>query len=187
MKCSVFIATSTDGYIADENGSLDWLQVSGNQEADMSENPDMGFAGYVSSVDCMVMGRKCMETISSFNLTSEQWPYGDIKIYVLSNTLKTVPENLSGKAEMYAGVLSDLVCKLEQDGYKHAYIDGGSTITSFLNQQLINEITITRVPVILGGGIPLFGKLEKPVQLREASATVFPNDYIQIKYSVNYL
>ncbi|MBF4406045.1 dihydrofolate reductase, partial [Vibrio anguillarum] len=78
-----------------------------------------------------------------------------------SNTLKAAPENLSGKVEMYSGGLSDLVRKLDQDGYKHAYIDGGSTITSFLNQQLINEVTITRVPVILGGGIPLFGKLEK--------------------------
>ncbi len=97
MKCSVFIATSTDGYIADENGGLDWLHVSGNQEADMSDNPDMGFADYLNSVDSMVMGRKCMETISSFNLTPDQWPYGDIKIYVLSNTLKSAPENLSGK------------------------------------------------------------------------------------------
>lgn len=153
----------------------------------MSENPDMGFADYVDSVDCMVMGRKCMETISGFNLTPEQWPYGDIKIYVLSNTLKAAPENLAGKVEVYSGSITDLVHQLEQDGYKHAYIDGGSTITSFLNRQLINEITITRVPVILGGGIPLFGKVEKVVQLREASVIVFPNDYVKVKYAVNYL
>lgn len=186
MKCSVFIATSTDGYIAEENGGLDWLHTSGNLDADMSENPDMGFSDYVNTVDCMIMGRKCMEMISSFNLTPEQWPYGDIKIYVLSNTLTVLPENLARKAEMYSGDISNLVCLLEQDGYKHAYIDGGTTITSFLDKQLINEITITKVPVILGGGIPLFGKLERAVQLREASAIVFPNDYIQMKYAVNY-
>ncbi len=187
MKCSVFIATSTDGYIADENGGLDWLHVSGSQDADMSDNLDMGFADYISSVDCMIMGRKCMETISGFNLTPEQWPYGDIKIYALSNKRHATPDNLSDKVEMYSGDLSELMRQLELDGYKHAYIDGGSTITSFLNQQLINEVTITRVPVILGGGIPLFGNVEKAVQLREASAIVFPNDFIQTKYTVKYL
>ncbi|MDR9826716.1 dihydrofolate reductase family protein [Vibrio sp. FNV 38] len=186
MKCSVFIATSTDGYIAEENGGLDWLHTSGDLDADMTGNPDMGFSDYINSVDCMIMGRKCMEMISSFNLTPEQWPYGDIKIYVLSHTLTVAPENLSSKVEMYSGDVSDLVCRLEQDGYKHAYIDGGTTITSFLNKQLINEVTITKVPVVLGGGIPLFGRLERAVQLTDASAIVFPNDYMQIRYGVKY-
>ncbi|WGV99231.1 dihydrofolate reductase family protein [Vibrio sp. YMD68] len=187
MKCSVFIAASTDGYIAEENGGLDWLHTSGNPDADMSENFDMGFADYINSVDCMVIGRKSMETLSSFNLTPEQWPYGDIKIYVLSSTLTQAPENVSDKVEVFSGDISSLARQLEKEGYKHAYIDGGLTITSFLNERLINEITITRVPVILGRGIPLFGKVQKAVQLREATAIVFPNDYIQTKYTVNYL
>lgn len=186
MKCSVFIATSVDGYIADEHGGVDWLHLSGNQQADMTGNEDMGFADFLSSIDCMVMGRKCMETIASFNLSAEQWPYGDIKIYVLSNSLATPPKSLADKVEIYSGKLTDLMAKLEQDGFQHAYIDGGTTITSFLEQQLINEITITRVPIILGTGIPLFGKLTNAVKLHTASATVFKNDYIQIKYSVTY-
>ncbi|WP_261815362.1 dihydrofolate reductase family protein [Vibrio gallicus] len=87
---------------------------------------------------------------------------------------------------MYAGNVSDLVAQLALGGYRHAYIDGGSTITSFLNQQLVNEITITRVPVILGGGVPLFGELRKRVSLRHAFTSVFPNDYIQTKYVIGY-
>lgn len=91
MKCSVYIATSVDGYIATLDGGVDWLHTSGNLEA------DMGFQSYMVSVDCMIMGRKCMEMISSMNVTPEQWPYGDVRIVVLSNTVKEPPENLRGK------------------------------------------------------------------------------------------
>ena len=76
MKFSVFIATSADGYIATPEGNVDWLHTSGNQDADMSVNPDMGFNEFIASVDCMIMGRKCLETLSGFNLNQEQWPYG---------------------------------------------------------------------------------------------------------------
>jgi len=187
MKCSVYIATSTDGYIATTEGEVDWLHSAGNPDADMGDNPDMGFGAYMASVDCMIMGRKCMEMISSMNLSPEQWPYGDIHIVVLSNTLKTPPENLQGKMEMYSGEITDLIAQLESKGLKHAYIDGGSTITSFLNFKLINEMTITRAPVLLGAGIPLFGKLNNHIKLVEAESTAFANDFVQEKYGVNYL
>ena len=186
MKCSVYIATSVDGYIATPDGGVDWLHTAGNLDADMGSE-DMGFQSYMDSVDCMIMGRKCMEMISSMNLTPEQWPYGDVRIVVLSNTVKEPPENLRGKIEMYSGDIQELILKLESSGFKHAYIDGGSTITSFVNLKLINEMTITKVPVLLGEGIPLFGKINKSVKLENAEASAFPNDFIQVKYSVNYL
>lgn len=186
MKCSVYIATSVDGYIATPDGGVDWLHTSGNLEADMGSE-DMGFQYFMDSVDCMIMGRKCMEMISSMNLTPEQWPYGDVRIVVLSNTVKEPPENLREKVEMYSGDIQELILKLESSGFKHAYIDGGSTITSFVNLKLINEMTITKVPVLLGEGIPLFGKINKSVKLENAEASAFPNDFIQVKYSVNYL
>jgi len=187
MKCSVYIATSADGYIATHDGGVDWLHTAGNSEADMSKNPDMGFNDFIASVDCMIMGRKCMDVISSFNLTPEQWPYGDTKIFVLSNTIKEPPENLRNKVEMYSGDIEKLISQLESGGYKHAYIDGGTTITTFINLQLINEMTITKAPIILGKGIPLFGKLDKSIKLINSEATVFPNDFIQEKFGVNYL
>ena len=186
MKCSVYIATSADGYIATPDGGVDWLHTAGNLEADMGSE-DMGFQSFMDSVDCMIMGRKCMEMISSMNLTPKQWVYGDMRIVVLSNTVKEPPENLRGKVEMYSGDIQDLIVKLESSGFKHAYIDGGSTITSFINLKLINEMTITKAPVLLGEGIPLFGKINKSVKLENAKASAFPNDFIQIKYSVNYI
>lgn len=186
MKCSVYIATSVDGYIASPDGGVDWLHTAGNLDADMGSE-DMGFKSFMNSVDCMIMGRKCMEMISSMNLSPEQWPYGDIHIVVLSNSIKEPPENLSGKVEMFSGEVPDLVKKLEGKGFKHAYIDGGSTITSFLNLKLINEMTITKVPVLLGEGIPLFGKINQRIKLENSKASAFPNELIQAKYSVNYL
>jgi len=187
MKCSVYIATSADGYIATLEGGVDWLHTAGNSEADMGANPDMGFGSFIGSVDCMVMGRKCMEMISSMNLTPDQWPYGDIHIVVLSNSIHEPPKNLSGRVEMSSDAIPDLVKKLEGKGFKHAYIDGGSTITSFLNHKLIDDITITKAPILLGEGIALFGKITDSVKLENSESIAFANGFIQVKYSVNYL
>ena len=85
---------------------------------------------------------------------------------------------------MYSGNIQDLIMELERSGFKHAYIDGGSTITSFINLKLINEMIITKVPVLLGEGIPLFGKLKQRVKLENAKAVVFPNEFVQVKYRV---
>ena len=186
MKCSVYIATSVDGFIAKNDGSVDWLHSAGNSEAEMGDQADMGMAEYMASVDSMVMGRKCMEMISSMNLTPEQWPYGDTRIVVLSNTLKEAPENMKGKVEMYSGDLNALITQLEADGHKHAYIDGGTTIQAFINLDLINEMTITRAPILLGEGISLFGKTAKNIKLEKTQATAFANDFIQEKFVVNY-
>lgn len=186
MKCSVFIATSADGYIATEDGDVDWLETAGNSEASPTDNPDMGFAEYFSTVDCLIMGRKCMEKIASFELTDEQWPYGDRRIIVLSRTLREPPPNLQGRVELYGGEILPLIEDLEKQGVKHAYVDGGATITSFLNLELINEICLTRAPLLLGGGIPLFGKTDRQITLENASATAFANDFVQVRYTVNY-
>ncbi len=186
MKCSAFIATSVDGYIAKPDDSVDWLHSAGDPKADMSAFGDAGFSDYLSTVDCMIMGRKCMEVISGFDLTPDQWPYGDLKIYALSNTLREAPPNLSDKVEMYAGDLNQLIAKLEKQGYKHAYIDGGRTIQAFLNLKLMNEMTISLAPVLLGGGKPLFGETSEEIKLSHVGTVSYPNGFVQLKYAVHY-
>ncbi|WED28986.1 dihydrofolate reductase family protein [Vibrio sp. DW001] len=186
MKCSVYIATSVDGFIAKKDGNVDWLHTTGNLDADLGEHADMGMTEYMASIDCMIMGRKCMEMISSMNLTPEDWFYGDTRIIVLSNTLKNPPVNMRDKVEMYFGDLTALISRLEKEDHHHAYIDGGATIQAFINLQLINEMTITRIPVLLGEGISLFGKTFKDIQLEQAQAITFANDFVQEKYTVNY-
>ena len=193
MKCSIFIAPSVDGYIAAEDGGVHWLETAGKTVSDEEASSDlmkhfnMSMPNYMNAVDCMIIGRKLMEMLSSFNLTPEQWPYGDTKIIVLSNTMKEPSANLKDRVQMYSGSIPELITKLEKEGYKHAYIDGGTTITAFLNLELINEMTLTLTPVLLGSGIPLFGKLLKQINLEDAQSTTFPNNFIEIKYKVKYL
>jgi dihydrofolate reductase len=186
MICSVFIATSADGFIADKDGDIGWLSEAGKSDVDMGNHSDMGFKEFLTLVDCMIMGRKTMEKILSFNLTPEQWPYGDLRIIVLSNTLKSAPANLCDMVEVNSGKIPELLSQLEKDGFNHAYIDGGETITNFLNLGLINEMIITRAPVLLGEGIPLFGKIASRINLENTKVTAFPNDFIQVTYKVNY-
>ncbi|WP_375750411.1 dihydrofolate reductase family protein [Vibrio sp. HN007] len=182
MKCSVFIATSVDGFIAKKDNSLDWLHSAGKPEIEV----DNGWNSYIATIDCLIMGRSTMEVISAMNLTEEQWPYGDIRIVVLSNTLKEAPKNMRGKVEMYSGEPNELIAKLEGEGYQHAYIDGGKTIQTFLGLELIDEMTITLAPILLGEGIPLFGNTANDIKLEQAGATAFANDFVQVKYTVNY-
>lgn len=186
MKCSVFIATSADGYIATESGGVDWLEMAGDSSADMSEHGDMGFSDYIVDVDCMIIGRKCMEKLASFNLTEEQWPYGKRRVIALSNTLTNPCANLPDTVEMYSGDIMALTAELKNQGYKHAYIDGGTTITAFINLKLINKMTITQAPVLLGSGLPLFGFLNNEITLEAAKALVYPNNFIQTQYVLSY-
>ena len=186
MKCSAYIATSLDGYIATKDDNIDWLHAAGNGKQLKPENADMGFGKFLDSVDCIIMGRKCMEVIANMNLTEELWPYRNLKIIVLSNTLTKIPESLTGKIEYYSGNLLELTNSLEKNGFKHAYIDGGTTIQNFINLGLIEEITITRVPLLLGEGKPLFGKTSKNITLVNPSVSVFENDFVQLKYKVVY-
>ena len=183
MKCSVYIAASTDGFIATPDGGVEWLEKLGSVN---NEPVDMGFGEFMASVDCMVMGRKCMEKIASMQLTPEQWPYGETPIYVLRHTLEVLPEHFPASVQLYAGDVTALVKTLSEAGHKHCYVDGGTTITHFLEKQLITDMRIFQAPVLLGKGLPLFGELSQNVQLSNASCTRYKNDFLELNYHVNY-
>ncbi len=186
MKCSVFIATSFDGFIAKKDGDIGWLHSSGRQDIDLGKDSDMGFNSYISSVDCIIMGRKTLETRSHMNLSDEQWPYGNIMVIGLSHTIKDAPGNLKNRGKVYSGEIKELLHKLEEDGIRHIYIDGGTTVRSFIKEKLVDEITVTRVPVLLGEGIPLFDLSCKDIILEDVNTKIFPNDYFQVNYKVKY-
>ncbi len=174
MANIVYIAASIDGYIAKEDGGLDWLP-----EISESDN-DYGFSELLERIDALVMGRNTFEKVLSFG----QWPYPK-KVFVLSNTLEKVPVELEGKVEIINGEIEDVVKNLNKKGYIELYIDGGQTIQEFLRKGLIDEITITRIPIILGGGIPLFGRLEAPIKLKNLKSQVVDEHIIMNTYSID--
>ena len=160
MANKVFIATSLDGYIADKNGSLDWLPH--------PEGDDLGFDDFLNSIDALVMGRNTFETVVGFG---GDWFYTK-KVFVVSNTLTTIPDKLKDKVELIKGTPEEILEITKQQGYKNLYIDGGKTIQCFLQENLIDEIIITTIPILLGGGSPLFGLLENNITLEHKSTKV---------------
>ena len=176
MKISVYIASSLDGFIARPNGDINWLM-----EADNSgEKEDYGYKEFSDSVDCMVMGRNSMKKVMSF----PEWSYEGKRVVVLSNTLKEAPSQLKDKVELYSGSLIMLVTKLKRDGCEHIYVDGGKTIQSFINEDLITDITITRIPILLGEGLPLFGKTKHDIKLKHIESKSYPSGFVKSTYQV---
>ncbi len=173
MPNIVYIATSIDGYIADKEGGLDWLFSTPNPD-----NSDFGYSDFINRIDAIVMGRKTFETVCGFEC---DWSYTK-PVFVLSNSLTAVPEEYEEKAELISGPLREVVYAINQKGYKELYIDGGITIQSFLKENLIDELVITKVPVLLGGGVPLFGKLSEPINFEHVKTEVLLNAMVQSHY-----
>ena len=173
-KNSVFIATSIDGYIADKKGGIDWLHSLPNPNHD-----DMGYVAFTNDIDALVMGRTTFETVCAIDV---DWPY-EKPVFVLSNTLSEIPKSHQGKAFLAKGSLKEILEIIHQKGYHRLYIDGGTTIQSFLKEDLIDELFITTIPILLGGGSPLFSELPKEMKFELVETNTFLNQITQHHYS----
>lgn len=172
-KNSVFIATSIDGYIADKNGGIDWLHSIPNPD-----NDDMGYVDFTSRIDALVMGRTTFETVLGFDV---DWPY--VKpVFVLSNTLQEIPESHQGKAFLVKGTLTEILDQIHEKGFKRLYIDGGTTIRNFLKEDLIDEMVLTTIPVVLGGGASLFTELPNELTFELIGTKTYLNQITQHHY-----
>jgi dihydrofolate reductase len=179
-KAFVYIATSLDGFIARENGALDWLPGSDGEIEAGSGNEDFGYNSFYASIDTLVMGRKSFEKVLEF----EDWPYKDKRVVVLSSKGINVPKELAGSVEALSLAPEELINYLSDSGAKKLYIDGGNTIQRFLKAGLIDEMTITTVPVLLGQGISLFGNLSGDVNCELLESSSFSNGMVQSRYRV---
>ncbi len=171
MKASVFIGTSVDGFIARPNGNLDFLPPGGGEPH--------GYDEFMDLVDALVIGRKTFETVLSF----DTWFYGEKPVFVLS-TRPLAPAPVGAIVENMSGQPAEIVSRLEARGLQHIYVDGGITIQQFLRAGLIQRLIITRVPVLIGDGIPLFGSLPNDVRLRHVMTRHYPSGLVQSEYEV---
>jgi dihydrofolate reductase len=172
MAVSVFIGTSVDGFIARVNGDLDWLPEGGGEPH--------GYNEFFASVDALVIGRKTFEKV----LTFDAWPYGDKRVVVLSSRPVDLSAVVGGVVEQMAGPPAEIVSQLAARGVHHLYVDGGITIQEFLRAGLVERLVITRVPVLIGEGVPLFGMLPRDVRLRHVSTRHYPSGLVQSEYVV---
>lgn len=176
IKCSVYIATTLDGFIARKNGALDWLP--GSDGAASEE--DYGYGEFFASVDALVMGRNTYELARTFS----PWPYQGKRVIVLSHAYPAALTSIAENAEGTSAAPATLLQQLANAGVKHVYVDGGKTIQSFLAAGLIDEITLTRIPVLIGEGIPLFAALPHDIKLKHLHTRAFDNGLVQSKYQL---
>ena len=172
MKASVFVGTSLDGFIARADGSLDFLPPGGGEPH--------GYDEFLATVDALVIGRKTYETV----LTSDKWPYGEKPVFVLStHTLAAAPAG--AMVERMSGAPAEILSHLVARGIGHVYVDGGKTTQRFLQAGLIQRLSITRVPVLIGAGIPLFGTLQRDLRLRHVGTRQYASGLVQSEYVVS--
>jgi dihydrofolate reductase len=172
VKASVFIGTSVDGFIARKNDELDFLPEDGGEPH--------GYNEFIASVDAIVIGRKTFEKVLTFGA----WPYGEKRVVVLSSRPIDLSVVRGGVVEQMAGAPAEIVSQLAARGVHNLYIDGGVTIQQFLRAGMIQRLIITRVPVLIGEGVPLFGALPHDVRLRHVATRHYPSGLVQSEYEV---
>jgi dihydrofolate reductase len=175
MKASVFVGTSLDGFIARHNGDFDFLPEGGGEPH--------GYSEFIATVDVLVIGRNTFEKV----LTLDTWPYEGMRVVVLSNRTIDTSAGSPGRVERMSGSPPEIVSRLAASGAQHAYIDGGLTVQQFLRAGLIQRLIITRVPVLVGQGIPLFGSLPQDVKLRHVATQAYGSGLVKSEYEVALL
>lgn len=178
IKCSVFVAISLDGFIAREDGSIDWL-MKANELA--PEGEDGGYRDFIADVDTLIMGRHSFDMVKTF----DPWPY-TLPVIVLSQQKLDIPDVLKDKVSNSSESPLELRNRLSHKGMSHLYIDGGITVQRFLNAKCIDELIITIIPILLGKGRRLFGDLTQDIHLQLTNSRVLGGGFTQMHYQVKY-
>lgn len=173
MRLSVFCGVSVDGFLARPDDALDFLST-GEQEPH-------GFTEFLSSVDSVVIGRRTFEVVLKLGHLAL---YGTKPVVVLSSRPLDFSSVSTGNVEQILGNPSEIKEQLKARGFNHAYIDGGITIQRFLAAGCIDRLVITRVPVLIGAGIPLFGAVPYDIRLRHVETRSYPGGLVQSEYEI---
>ncbi len=172
MSNKVYIAVSLDGYIADKDDSVDWLGMVPATDELTADFPD-----FMETIDCLVMGKNTFMMVVGLG----EWAY-EKKVFVVSSSMRSIPSGYEDRAALIKGTPSEIVSSLHDKGYKDLYIDGGKTIQNFLDADLIDEMIISVVPILLGGGKRLFGELKDPKEFQLVETKVLSNMLVQSHY-----
>jgi dihydrofolate reductase len=165
-RFAAFVGASLDGYIARPDGGLDWLKP--------FEGEEHGYGEFFASIDVLAIGRGTYDTVLGF----PDWPYQGKRVVVCTRR----PADPTHGEEFWNGTPRALAERLDGEGAKRVYVDGGALVSSFLREGLIDELTVTVVPIILGDGRPLFAKPLPEIALKLLHAQPFPSGLVQLRY-----
>ena len=166
---SVYLATSIDGFIAREDGDVAWLD-----RVD-AEGQDYGYAAFMATVDAMLIGRGTYDVVMGFGA----WPYEGKRVGVLTHR----PLSSDHGEEAVTGALGPVLAGWAAEGVRRVYLDGGVTVRQGLAEGVVDDLTLSVIPVILGRGIPLFGAGVPESDWRLTSSEGFPSGLVQLRYA----
>jgi len=172
MTTIAYIAVSLDGYIADRDGGVDWLNAIPNPD-----QSDYGFSEFMERIDALLMGANTFRVVQSFGV----WPY-EKPVFVASNSIEEAPDGYEDRITLVRGGLREILADIRASGYETLYVDGGKVIRNCLTEGLLDELIITHIPIILGGGIPLFAELDEAVSLEHKQTDVVGIGLVQSRY-----
>jgi dihydrofolate reductase len=167
VRFAVFIAASLDGYVARPDGGLDWLAP--------FEGEEHGYLEFLAGVDALVIGRGTYDTVLGF----PEWPYRGKRVIVCTRRALAARHG----EEFWAGSPRALAERLDGEGVRRVYLDGGALISSFLRESLVEEMSIHLIPVLLGAGIRLFGAGFPEMGWRLLEAKSYPSGLVQLRYA----
>ncbi len=169
-KVILYIAMSLDGYIAQPNDDLSFLSMV------EEEGEDYGYAKFMATIDSVIIGRRTYDKVLAMGYG---FPHRNKDTYILTRT----PRPALGSVKFYTGDLKDLVVRLKEASGKHIFVDGGAQVVhQLLQDDLVDELYISIIPILLGDGIPLFSKGRPEVTLHLVDATPFDKGLVQLHY-----
>ncbi|MET9882312.1 dihydrofolate reductase family protein [Streptomyces sp. NPDC006430] len=169
FRTATTVGISLDGYIARPDGDVEWLTARG------AEAGDTGYEAFMAGIDTLALGRNTYEKVLTFGF----WPYEGKRVAVLSTRLVTDDPRITVHR-----TLDELLAELVAQGAERVYVDGGALVRTFLREGLLDELTVTTAPVLLGSGLPLFGRLDADVDLRLVAARTLDAGFTQATYAV---
>lgn len=175
VETVVYIATSLDGFIARPDGGIDWL-------GDPQEGEDYGWADFHASIDGVLLGRKTFDTARGFLAAGYPWIYGELPVTVWSRSQVAAPAGCPETVRFTAQGAADLLEDLAARGQRRVYVDGGQTIQTLLRAGLVDAMVLTRIPVLIGQGIPLFGPLDADLRWRHEKTQTWPTGLVKSWY-----
>jgi dihydrofolate reductase len=174
MRTTIYMGMSLDGFVARADDRLDFLPAP-------PDGDEHGFSAFLATVDVIVMGRRTLEVVLSFGL--KHWPYRQTPLIVLSRSLTLPPAGSPTTVSLRSGEPAALLHSLAAEGIEHVYVDGARTARAFLAEGLVDRLIVTHVPVLIGEGLSLWGRLPRDIRLTLLESRVQPGGLVQSVYA----